>query len=136
MSVPRGERFFVTAGAGGWSLAYSHATNAPLKPQVSCTSLVAWLDGSCLAVSNQGCSFAMFRRCRSELRLVSKWAEESLGNHQEGSDSTAGSQGIRGLALIQNAGRNGSDGSNHVCVCDSCGRIECREVGNILGDRT
>ncbi len=104
-------------------------TDAPLKPQVSCTSLLAWLDESRLAVSIQGSRMAVFMRCGEKLRLAGGMRKDPSGEQHEGGGVEAGEHGIRGLALMQTPQGNRPDSCGCVLVCDSLGRVRCHEAG-------
>ena len=102
-----------------------------MKPQVSCTSLLAWLDDSCLAVSIQGGPLMVLRRCEGKLRLAGELREGASEEQRESGELQAGKRGIRGLALLPCGACSRPDGISCMLLCDSSGRVQCRQAGHI-----
>ena len=100
-----------------------------MKPQVSCTSLLAWLDDGSLAVCMQGCPLVLFRRWEDKLRVASQLTEGGSEADQEGGHFPAGKHGIRGLALLHVSQGSRPDGMVYMLMCDSSGRVRCCQVG-------
>lgn len=113
--------------AGSW------LGNGPLKPQVACTSMLAWLNNSCFAVSMGGSPLTICERADDELRVVSKEIARGfqLANApSEGSDPGLSSElsNIRGLAVVQGSGSDRQGSGLKIAVCDSQGMVRSRQM--------